>query len=149
VGWKNRKSLPERVAEAAERSLTAQNYVSPIDVLMRIGWLAPDAERRWRQGRTDSLECVAQVGISRLSEAITLLRSWASEKDLFASSTDYVSRTPQRQQLRFSRSQAQRRPLLPQELGELLADPSRKVIVFSEQALVAAARTAAERSWAA
>jgi hypothetical protein len=105
VGWKNRKSLPERVAEAAERSLTAQNYVSPIDVLMRIGWLAPDAERRWRQGRTDSLECVAQVGISRLSEAITLLRSWASEKDLFASSTDYVSRTPQRQQLRFSRSE--------------------------------------------
>jgi len=105
MGRKNRQPLAERIAEAAERSLTAHNYVSPIDVLMSIGWLTPDAERRWRHGRTDSLECVAQVGLSRLSEAITLLRCWAIEKDLFASATDYVSRTPQRQQLGISRSE--------------------------------------------
>jgi hypothetical protein len=105
MGRKNRKPLAERVAGAAEKSLTAQNYVSPLDVLMGMGWLTPDAERRWRQGRTDSLEDVAQVNAARLSEAIRLLRFWATEKGLLASATDYVSRTPQRHQLRFSRSE--------------------------------------------
>jgi len=38
MGRKNRKPLAERVAGAAEKSLTAQNYVSPLDVLMGMGW---------------------------------------------------------------------------------------------------------------
>ncbi|HEX6118674.1 MAG TPA: hypothetical protein VFZ03_04425, partial [Dongiaceae bacterium] len=39
----------------------------------------------------------------RVAEAMRLLRSWAAERDLVASPTDYVARTPQRQALRFSR----------------------------------------------
>lgn len=99
---KRRKNLAGRVSDAAEACIAAAGYASPIDVLMRIGWLAPSAVMLWRQGRADCLEGAVQVSPSRLSEALNLLRSWATGKGLLASETDYVSRTPQRQPLRFS-----------------------------------------------
>jgi hypothetical protein len=45
-----------------------------------------------------------QTKPSRLSEALELLRAWASGKGLRPSETQYVARTPQREVLRFSRS---------------------------------------------
>jgi hypothetical protein len=101
---KNRGKLADRVIKAAETSLAAQHYVSPIDVLVGIGWLDPGAEKRWRQGQIDCLEGAVQTNLPRISEAMKLFRSWASSKGLLASETDYVARTPQRQKLRFSRS---------------------------------------------
>src|SRR5437667_2994530 len=100
----NRRRLADRVAKAAEASLAAQNYVSPVDVLVGIGWLDPGAVKRWRQGQIDYLERVVQTNLPRISEAMKLFRSWASGKGLFASETDYVVRAPQRRRLRFSRS---------------------------------------------
>jgi hypothetical protein len=38
---KNRNTLADRVIKAAEAALAAQDYVSPIDVLVGIGWLDP------------------------------------------------------------------------------------------------------------
>jgi hypothetical protein len=35
---KNRKPLADRVIEAAEAALAAQDYVSPVDVFIGIGW---------------------------------------------------------------------------------------------------------------
>ncbi len=101
---KNRATLAERVVKAAEASLAAEGYASPIDMLIRLGWLDYGAMKRWQQGQFDCLDNVIQVNPSRLSEAMELLRSWASGKALLASETDYVARTPQRQTLRFSRS---------------------------------------------
>jgi hypothetical protein len=101
---KNRGNLADRVTKAAEAALAAQNYVSPIDVLLRIGWLDPNTARRWRQGQVDYLEQALQVNPTRLSEAMTFFRSWAGAKGLVQSETDYVARTPQRQTLRFSES---------------------------------------------
>src|SRR5438132_13208772 len=101
---KNRKPLAERVIKAAEAALAAQHHVSPVDVLVGIGWLDPGAVRRWRQGQIDDLESAVQTDPSRASEVMKLLRSWASENSLFPSETDYVARTPQRQTLRFSKS---------------------------------------------
>jgi len=82
----------------------AHHYVSPLDVLVGIGWLDLGAVKRWRQGQIDDLEHVIQTKLPRISEAMRLFRSWATEKGLFASETDYLARTPQRQRLRFSRS---------------------------------------------
>ena len=96
--------LADRVVKAAEASLAAQHYVSPVDVLVGIGWLDPGAEKRWRQGQIDRLEGAVQTNLPRISEAMKLFRSWASDKGLLASETDYVARTPQRGRLRFSRS---------------------------------------------
>jgi hypothetical protein len=100
----NRRKLADRVVKAAEASLAAQDYVSPIDVFVRIGWLDPGAVQRWRQGQIDFLERAVQANLARISEAMKLFRSWASAKGLSASETHYVARAPQRQTLRFSRS---------------------------------------------
>ncbi len=100
----NRKKLADRVTKAAEAALAAQSYVSPVDVLVGIGWLDPGAVKRWRQGQVDYLERALQTNPSRISEAMTLFRSWATAKGLVPSETHYVARTPQRQTLRFSNS---------------------------------------------
>src|SRR5258708_4544652 len=99
---KNRPSLTDRVGRAAEAALAAQDFVSPIDVLIGIGWLDPGAVERWRRGQTDCLE--HDVQSPRVPEALALFGAWASDRGLSPSLTDYIARTPQRQTLRFSRS---------------------------------------------
>jgi hypothetical protein len=99
---KNRASLADRVSRAAEAALAAQDFVSPIDVLVAIGWLDPGAVERWRRGQIDCLE--DDVQSPRVSEALTQLRFWATAKGLSPILTDYVARTPQRPMLRFSES---------------------------------------------
>jgi len=101
---KDKATLAERVVRAAEASLAAQGYASPIDVFLGIGWLNSTTFKDWQQGRVDCLDVLLQVKSSRQSEALTLFRSWAIQKGLVASETDYVARTPQRQALRFSAS---------------------------------------------
>jgi hypothetical protein len=91
---RNRAGLADRIVKAAETSLAAQHYVRPIDVLTGIGWLDPGAEKRWRQAQIDCLEGAVQASLPRLSEAKKLFRSWAGNKGLLASETDYVARTP-------------------------------------------------------
>ena len=81
-----------------------QDYASPVDVLVRIGWLDVGAMERWRRGEIDCLERAIQPAPSRILEALQLLQSWATGKALSASPTDYVARTAQRQALRFSQS---------------------------------------------
>jgi hypothetical protein len=101
---KNRQSLADRVAGAAESSLAIQEYVAPLDVLVGIGWLDASTEKRWRLGQIESLEGALQVNPARIFEAMELFRSWVKTKGLQASAAEYVIRTPQRQPLRFSRS---------------------------------------------
>jgi hypothetical protein len=101
---KNREALAGRVAKAAEAALAAQGYVSPIDVLVGIGWLDVASVERWRRRQVDYLERVVNSNLSRISEAMKLFRSWARQRNLSASETHYVSRKPRRQTLRFSKS---------------------------------------------
>ena len=100
----NRKKLDDRVIRAAEAALAARKYVSPVDVLVGIGWLDPHAVKRWQQGQIDYFESVVQTNLPRISEAMKLFRSWATAKGLTQSETQYVARTPSRQPLRFSKS---------------------------------------------
>ena len=72
----NRTKLANRVIKAAEAALATRSYVSPIDVLVGIGWLDPGAVKRWQQGQVDYLERVVQANLSRISEAMKLFRSW-------------------------------------------------------------------------
>jgi hypothetical protein len=100
----NRKKLSDRVARAADAALAARKYVSPVDLLVGIGWLDPGTLKRWQQGQIDYLERVVQTNLPRISEAMKMLRSWAASKGLTPSETHYVARTPSRQTLRFSKS---------------------------------------------
>ena len=76
--------------------------MSPLDVFVRIGWLNPSVMENWRWGQVDCLEHAVQIDPSRLSEAMELLRSWATARHLSASPAQYLARNPQRQPLRFS-----------------------------------------------
>ncbi len=98
------RRLEARVAAAAEAALARQEYVSPVDVLLGIGWLAPAHLKAWRTGRIPYLEGALQVSPVKLSEAMRLFRSWAGRRDLRPSETAYVARTPARPALRFSES---------------------------------------------
>ena len=97
-------SLEERVIRAAEATLAEQSYVSPVDVLLRLGWLAPTHLDLWRQGRIESLEQMVQAGLGKQSTAMRTLRTWASRRGLSSSETAYVARTRDRRMLRFSLS---------------------------------------------
>ncbi|HEV3499624.1 MAG TPA: hypothetical protein VGZ92_04825 [Bradyrhizobium sp.] len=101
---KNRTALADRVVKASEAALAAQDYVSPIDALVGIGWLDVGTVERWRRGQIDCLERAMQTNLPRILEALKLFQSWATGRGLSASPTHYVARGPQRQTLRFSRS---------------------------------------------
>jgi hypothetical protein len=97
-----RAELGERVERAAADALAAQDYVSAVDVLVGLGWLAPTHVDLWRQGRVDCLERMVQANLSEVATAMTHFRRWANERVLVASETAYVARTRDRRRLRFS-----------------------------------------------
>jgi len=99
-----RSKLKDRVVSAAEAALAAQDYVSAIDILTEIGWLAPAHLDQWRTGRLPCLEAAIQTKPSNLLGALRLLRAWASERGLAATEATYHARTPARTELRFSTS---------------------------------------------
>lgn len=97
-----RQDLERRVRRAAEEALTRQRFVSAIDVLLGLGWLAPTHLDRWRQGRVDSLERVVQANLRKVTAAMAELRRWAQDKGLDSAETAYLARTRDRRPLRFS-----------------------------------------------
>ncbi|MGH2836613.1 MAG: DUF2293 domain-containing protein, partial [Solirubrobacteraceae bacterium] len=100
----NGDKLDQRIVRAAEAALADRQVVSAIDVLMGIGWLAPSHVEEWRQGRVEYLERVTQTNLSKLSAAMKLFRTWATDQRLVPSETVYVARTRDRRTLRFSKS---------------------------------------------
>ena len=102
----NQSKLEQRVVRAAEAGLAERRFVTAIDVLVGIGWLAPSAVDRWRQGRVEYLEREVQANLRKISTAMALFRRWAEQRDLQPSETAYVARTRDRRPLRFSPSGA-------------------------------------------
>ncbi len=86
-------SIEQRVVRAAEAALRDHGCVTPIDMLVGMGWLQPAHRDRWRQGRVSYLEQVIQAGLGRVSTAMHALRRWAREQGLQPSETAYVART--------------------------------------------------------
>jgi hypothetical protein len=97
-------TLEQRVVRAAESALGEQRFVSPVDVLVGLGWLAPSHVDAWRQGRIDCLEGAMSTKPTRIAAAMALLEVWAGERGLEPRETAYVARTRDRRPLRFSRS---------------------------------------------
>jgi hypothetical protein len=95
-------NLEQRVTRAAEAALVEQRFVSAIDVLLGLGWLAPSHLNQWRQGRVESLESLIQTNPSKVTKAMAAFRRWAQDRRLNPSETDYVARTRDRRVLRFS-----------------------------------------------
>lgn len=88
-----KSSIDSQVVCVAEAVLAKQKYVSPIDILLGLGWLAPSHEAAWRRGMVQNLEQVMQVNLHRISETMHCLRSWANRRGLKPSETAYLART--------------------------------------------------------
>ena len=97
------RKLSDRYRSRGGRA-RGQDYVSPVDVLVGIGWLDRASLKRWHEGQVAYLERVVQANLSRISEAMKLFRSWATAKGLVPKETHYIARTPRRQTLCFSKS---------------------------------------------
>ena len=97
-----RSRLERRVAAAAEAALERQQFVSPVDVLVGIGWVPSTVVERWRRGVLPDLERAAAVGGGRLAAAVELLGRWARAGGLLACEVDYVAGTRDRRPLRFT-----------------------------------------------
>jgi hypothetical protein len=104
VNPKDRQRIEQRVLKAAEAALERRKYVSAIDVLVGIGWLHPSQVDRWRQGRVDYLERLAQANLKKISTAMRVFRGWAEDRGLNPSETAYLARSRDRRPLRFSKS---------------------------------------------
>ncbi len=102
MGRMSEQEITARVRRVAEQALAEKGYVAPIDVLTRLGWLAPIRVDEWRQGRLPALEGGVQANPSKISGAMADFRRWARERGLVPSHTEYVARTRDRRQLQFS-----------------------------------------------
>ena len=98
-------NLEERVIHAARSALEDHKYVSPIDILVGIGWLHQAHVQEWRRGGIPYLEKAVQGNLNKISNALTIFRAWAEKEGLSPSRTEYLARTagPKRE-LRFSKS---------------------------------------------
>jgi hypothetical protein len=96
--------LERRVMTAAQAALARQKFVTPIDVLIGVGWLEPAHVERWRHGRVAYLERVATANLHKLGTALRLLRRWAEHHGLTPRETVYITLTRDRRPLRFSAS---------------------------------------------
>ncbi len=94
--------LERRVAAAAEAALAARGFVTPIDVVVGIGWLDPAQVEQWRRARIGYLERIVTVNLRKLSTTLRLLHRWATDHGLTPSETIYVAWTRDRHRLRFT-----------------------------------------------
>ena len=90
------RSVEDRVTRAGKDTLAEQHYVTAIDVLLRLGWLAPSHADLWRQGRLGCLEEMVQAGPDKQLTAMHTLQTWAIRHGLTTSETEYTARTRDR-----------------------------------------------------
>jgi len=81
--------LKTRVERIADEALADQRYVTSIDVLVGLGWLAQPNVDRWQRGRITSLDLCVGVDDTKTATALDALRGWAQGRGLQPWDTDY------------------------------------------------------------
>lgn len=101
----NPNLLQSLVMKAAKQTLDRQGYVSPLEVMIALGWLHPIHAQDWRRGKVPFLEKVIQANLHKLTEAIKHLKQWSLSSGLKPSQTIYMSHgRSSKIKLRFSKS---------------------------------------------
>lgn len=100
----NHARLERKIAAVAASALSARQVVTPVEILIGIGWLNTAQVEDWRRGRVPYLERVATANLAKLSNALRLLHGWAQRNQLTPSETSYVARTRDRHRLRFTKT---------------------------------------------
>lgn len=78
-----------RVARIADALLAEQRYVRPVDVLVRLGWLAQSNLDRWERGRVPSIDQCVGVDSDKVMTALAALQHWGEDRGLTPSEADY------------------------------------------------------------
>lgn len=78
----NRKELEKKINRIAEGLRCGKGYVSPVDLLIKLGYLSPESYEEWRFGRIPYLEKVCMVNLSKLRFIMKKLRAYAASKNL-------------------------------------------------------------------
>src|ERR1017187_351947 len=100
---KPKPSLEDRVTRAAEGALEDRQHVSAIDVLMRMGLLAPSTVDRCRQGRFRFLEETIQGSPQKVARSLEIFGQWAESRRLQPVAARYVRTTREgEQELQFT-----------------------------------------------
>ena len=95
---KPKATLEDRVIRAAEGALEDQQHVSAIDVLVRMGLLAPSNVEAWRKGRLALLEDMIQGSPEKIASALGIFRQWAASRGLQPVEARYVRTTREGEQ---------------------------------------------------
>jgi hypothetical protein len=83
-------SLYPRIVRAVKEILAVGKVVTPVDVLVCMGLLAPSNLEAWRFGRVPYLERVIDCNLTRLVRILRILRMHAHDLKLIPSETDYL-----------------------------------------------------------
>lgn len=89
----NRRDIEKCVIQTAETVLYRQQYVSPVDIFVGLGWLQPVHVQEWRKGRILYLEKVIQCNLGKISFVMKCFGKWARGKNLESSQIIYLLRT--------------------------------------------------------
>jgi hypothetical protein len=85
----NNAELKHKVHSAASSILQEKIYISPVDMLMRIGVLSAKDYENWWFGRVLYLEKVCKTNLRKLSFIMKELRAYAQQNHLRPSWTAY------------------------------------------------------------
>ena len=100
--FKKDKLYP-KVTAAVHKILKGGRVVTPVGVMMEIGYLRKDQFEDWRFGRVPCLERVMTCNLSKAQRVLMILKYHAQERGLKPSSTAYKKWGKGRKQLlRFS-----------------------------------------------
>ncbi|TFV61539.1 DUF2293 domain-containing protein [Mycobacterium sp. PS03-16] len=84
--------LDTRVARIAEAALAERQFVTPLDVLIGLGWLTEANVPRWFYGHVTALSLCVSVEPAQVAAALDALQSWARSQNLQPWDTDYGGR---------------------------------------------------------
>lgn len=97
-----RKNLfSQRVADVAGEAVSTKGYVSMIDLMLGLNWLAPNKLRDWKQGKIPYLERIISANLSKISKTMKEFKHWAVHSNLKPSITVYKHKS---HKLRFSKT---------------------------------------------
>ena len=88
----NKDELKHKVHSIVSSTLMEKIYISPVELLMKIGVLSAKDYEDWRFGRVPYLEKVCKTNLSKLSFIMKELRAYALENHLKSSWTAYNQR---------------------------------------------------------
>src|SRR5664280_1192001 len=94
--------LERRVTSAMEAALQHDKFVSPLEVLVGIGWLSRSSIEAWKHARVACLEQASAVPTEKLALVLEVLDRHATRQGLIPVESLYVAASRDRSQLHFS-----------------------------------------------